>query len=139
MGYENYYKLKIIGEVMSPILHCPVCKQQKEGKFCGECGVPLEEIQKPKDNKLIIRELKKFSDDCDYLLKEDGGTNQAGSGWTIEEDIEKFSKNYPTLVFQLDCDWDNGFGDGPPSRYFYKNGVKKQSKAKVVYDDPDLE
>ena len=137
MSYENYFKLKIIGEAKTKVPFCPNCKTQNNGQFCSKCGSPSEEIEMNIPNSTIINELLDSSDDCSCLLDSDGNSNDSGSGYTIENDIKEFSKKYPTLVFQLDIDWDNGFGDDP-SRYYFKNGVKKDAKAKVVYNDPEF-
>ena len=138
MGYDNCFSLKIQGEVTKPVTFCPKCKVFAPGKFCSECGTMMEIIQQPVDKKEIIKELREWSDDCSYLLTEKGGTNEGGNGDQIEDDIQKFSNRYPNLIFQLDVDWDSGF-DQDPSRYYYKNGKKKDAKAKVVYEDPKFD
>ena len=138
MSYDNYYSLEITGEVTKTVPFCPTCKAEKQGKFCPDCGTPntLEDV--PKDKTEIIKELIEVSEDCGYLLDDDGSSNNSGSGWNIEDDIKDFSTKYPSLLFILDCDWDAGFGD-PPSRYYYKNGKKQDAKAKVVYNEPNFD
>ena len=137
MSYENYFRLKIIGEITNKVPFCPKCKTQINGQFCSKCGSPSDEIDMIVSSNTIIDELLDTSDDCSYLLNSDGNSNEPGSGYKIEDDIKEFSKKYPTLVFQLDIDWDNGFGDDP-SRYYFKNGVKKDAKAKVIYNEPEF-
>ena len=139
MGYDNRFSLKLKGEVTKPAKYCPACVEEKDGNFCNICATPLSIREVPVDKKDIINELRTFSDDCAYLLDEkEGHSNETGSGHEIENDIKKFSVNYPNIIFQLDCDWDSGFGN-PPSRYYFKNGVKKDAKAKVIYKDPDFD
>lgn len=138
MSYDNRYSLTIKGEVTKLVGFCPTCKNQEKGKFCPECGTPLEEIEVPVPIEEIINELRTEDNDSGYLLDEDGSSYETGNGWNIEEEVQEFSKKYPTLIFQLDCEWDSGFGD-PPSRYYYKNGVKQGGSAKISYDEPDFE
>lgn len=90
------------------------------------------------NKNVVIAELRKFSEECNWLISESGGSNESGSGYKINDDIKEFSKNYPSLIFQLDIDWDSGFGD-PPSRYYFKNGVKQDAAAKVVYNEPKFD
>ena len=84
----------------------------------------------------IIAKLRESSEDADALIDENGSTNESFSGYKMEEDVRKFSERYPDAVFQLDVDWDSGFGD-PPSRWLFCNGKKKDIKVKIVYDDFD--
>ncbi len=137
MGYDNRFSLKINGDVTKPSTFCPECKIEVIGNFCNHCGCKLETIQVKVNDKEIIKELRDSSDDCAYLLSEKGGSYETGSGHEIEDDIKKFSTRYPDVIFQLDCTWDSGFGD-PPSRFYFKNGVKKNAKAKVTYQDPEF-
>lgn len=136
MSYDNRYSLTINGETTKLVAFCPKCKTQKKGKFCPECGTRLEDLVVPITTEEIIDQLRTEDNDCGYLLDEDGSSYETGSGHTIEEEIQEFSKRYPTLIFQLDCDWDSGFGD-PPSRYFYKNGAKQS--AKISYNEPNFD
>jgi len=138
MGYSNYFKLKITGEITKPLTFCRKCDVQKDGNFCSVCGSVLDNVQLPVDKKEIINELREFSDDCSYLLSENGGSNEGGNGGYIESDVQKFSEKYPSLIFQLDCDWDSGF-DEPPSRYYFKNGQKQDAKAKIEYKEPEFD
>lgn len=135
MGYENYFSLKIQGEVTKSVTFCPNCKIQVDGKFCNICGSPLDIIQAPVDKKEIITELRKSSDDCSFVLEDTGKCREPGSGYDVSDDIQKFSKKYPSLMFQLDIEWDESGTD----RYFFKNGVKQDAKAKVIYNEPTFD
>lgn len=138
MGYDNSFRLKIIGESTKTVPYCPSCNSEKQGRFCPDCGTSLELKDIPKDTKEIVSELRKSNDDSHYLLNEKGGGNNSGSGGEIKDEIKTFSKKYPNIIFQLDCTWDSGF-DSPPSRYYFKNGMKQDAKARMVYDEPNFE
>lgn len=138
MSYDNSYSLKIKGDVTKTVPFCPTCKVEKQGKFCPDCGTKNIQEDVPRDHKEIISELREKYEECDFLLNELGRSNDSGSGYQIEDNIREFSETYPTLIFQLDCHWDSGFGD-PPSRYYFKNGVKQDAKAEVIYNEPKFD
>lgn len=129
MSYDNRHSLKILGHdsVMMPF--CEKCDDFKDGKFCSECGTILTEKETQVNPLAIIGELRNESEYVDHALEDScNGTN-------VESDICKFSTKYPQLIFQLDIVWDSGFGD-PPSRYYFKNGVKQDATPKVEFKSP---
>ncbi len=138
MGYENAFKLKILGELTETVPFCSNCNLEKQGKFCSECGSPLSLVDVPRDTKEIIKELRKSNQDCNYLLTDKGYHNESGSGFKIDNEIRIFSMKYPSLIFQLDCMWDSGF-DTPPSTYYFKNGVKQNAKVRMIPDEPNFD
>lgn len=140
MGYDNTFSLKIAGEMTKPVMFCKTCNEERIGNFCADCGTKLVVEQVPFKCEEIIKQLRQESEDCYVALKDSGKANEGCSGYDVENDIQKFSKKFPELVFRLDIDWDSGFsdGDGDPkcSRFYFKNGKKQNVKAKITYDEP---
>lgn len=129
MSYENRYKLTLLGTESVSVPFCDNCNEFRTGKFCSECGETLSQKETQLDSAKIISELRDSSESVDYALED------SCSGHNVEEDIQEFSTKYPDIVFQLDITWDSGFGD-PPSRYYFKNGVKQDATPKISYDIP---
>jgi len=50
-----------------------------------------------------------------------------------EEDLNTISKNWPNVMFVLNCQGE----DGEMWRVYSKNGVSQTVKARVTYDEPD--
>lgn len=142
MGYSNNYKLKVEGTITKTVKECQ-CGTVNDitQKFCGECGSPLIEKEVDVDANYVITEfVDEYEDgDAGYLLEEDGDTRESGSGYGIDDELKQFSKKYPDLTFILSCQWESGLvEEGKPGTdyFFFKNGVKKQAEAKVVYTNP---
>jgi len=142
MGYSNSYKLKVEGTLTKLIKECQCGKITKSTKkFCGECGTPLVEKEVEVDANFVIEEfVNEYEDgDASYLLEEDGSTRESGSGYNINKELKEFSKKYPQLTFILSCQWESGLvEEGQPGTdyFFFVNGVKKEAKSKVVYQNP---
>lgn len=139
MGYSNYSKLKVI---KVPVFErigtiCSICEENysKESVFCSKDGNKLSpsKILEPITN--IIELFRGFSDNAAHLINNDGSSEESSSN-TIVEDLIKFSKNYPDGVFEVDIDWDQGFGE-PPSRYYVMNGRKQDCKLTMIFDKFD--
>jgi len=140
MGYENRFSVKVIRspKITTDTFICPNCQtENRNGKFCSECGTQLTRINKevelnPYD---IIKELREF-EDCSFAINDSGGSKTPCSGYEVENEIQEFSKKYPDVVFQLDVEWDSGFGE-LPSRFFFKNGKKQEAKVQIIKEDFD--
>jgi hypothetical protein len=143
MGYSNSYKLRVEGTITKTVKECQ-CGNLVEDttqNFCGQCGTSLIEKEIETDANCVISDfVNEYADgDAGFLLEEDGGTNESGSGYGIDGELEKFSKKYPQLTFILSCQWESGLveeGEPGTDYFFFKNGIKKQAKSKVVYTNP---
>jgi hypothetical protein len=147
MGYSNNFKLTVEGKLTKEVLvkECQ-CGNQSEDlsqNFCGKCGSPLteKEVQKDINSYDIISEfVQEYEDgDAGFLLEEDGDTRESGSGYGLNKEVGLFSKKYPELIFILSCQWESGLvSEGVPGTdyFFFKNGVEKKAKSKVIYINP---
>jgi hypothetical protein len=92
------------------------------------------ETQPPKE-KLIVGNLPilsvSFSDLNDFYV----GNSESCKWYEHEDDVRKFSKMFPTLVFKLQ-------GEGEQSNdlwvKYFKDGKMQSCPAKIVYDDYDV-
>ncbi len=134
MGYSNSFELSIRGDAKVMVQFCEKCNGVRTGKFCSDCGELLIDKLVDVDEIKIFDELRKDSEECAFLLDEDGSSYEEGSGYSINDDIQKFSRKYPNIVFELNTTWDIGFDDAP-SRDFYKNGKHQTTKTKVIFED----
>lgn len=139
MSYDNSFSLELENSIFqSPIMKCEKCgKTFNVGNFCPDDGGKLivELIQKDCSYD-IIKELRDFSEDADFLIDENGNINECGSGYNIEKDIRRFSKKYPDVLFVLKCFPDSGFNESEYKTYS-KNGKSYISKPVLLYDDFD--
>lgn len=139
MSYENRFSLKLSNTMVDkPISKCVDCNITYEtGKFCNECGKELSLEYIKSDATLdIIQKLRDTSEDCQYHLNKDGSEGDSGSGRDIEEDIKKFSENFPTVLFELTCYPDPGFQE-PQYQRFMKDGKSYMNPAIITYADFD--
>lgn len=144
MGYSNNYSLKVEGKITKKVKTSEDCEcgiTSEELNFCGKCGVKLVEKEIEIDGSYVVEEfVKEYEDgDAGYLLEEDGSSNESGSGYGIDGEVEEFSKKYPQLTFILSCQYDSGLveeGEPGTDYFFFKNGVKKKSKVKIIYTNP---
>jgi hypothetical protein len=139
MSYENYHKLKVVKlpVVEKEISLCPNYDTISNSKFCPECGTKNEsKIQKIELDALTIISQLREKTDAGHYINSKGGSEEPGS-WDLESDMKSFSRIYPTAVFQIDVQWDNGLGE-PPSRYYFHDGKQQTCKTKVSFDDFDL-
>jgi hypothetical protein len=134
MGYDNSFSLKVDSDEKQMKYCCPEHNNKfyDDAKFCPDCGKKLEPIEVSIDGFDIIQEFRDVSEEASYLLTDDGGTNESGSGYKIIDELIKFSKTYPNVLFELYCEWDKGFGD-PPSKFYVKNGKSQECKAEYLF------
>lgn len=140
MSYENRFSLKLNNApTTKKVNFCNNCACQIDnGKFCPQCGTELVKKDAPFDCTVdIISEFRKDSEEAKYLLNDNGKTECTGNGHDIENDLVKFSKKYPDIIFELLAKWDSGFGD-PPTKYYIMNGKKQIAKTKVIFEDFDI-
>lgn len=102
MGYSNRFNLSLSCATIITLPFCEKCDTFKEGKFCSDCGTTLIEKETTLNIHEIISKLRDYSEECEYLLGEDGDSGDEGTGSNIEKDIKEFSKRYPDIIFQLD-------------------------------------
>ena len=138
MGYNNKFSLRLCGgEKTINIIHCPQCGNTNEGKFCQDCGTQMVMKEEIIDVDIsIIDEFREYSINASYLIDSVGDPHDTGNGYSLVDDLVKFSLNYPDTLFELLCEWDSCFGD-PPSKEYIKNGKKYTEVAKIVFDDFD--
>jgi len=134
MGYNNRFKLTILESANTDVLICPKCQKGTSGKFCADCGTPLSTVSLEMEPKTLIGKFREYSEDASYLLSADGSTYEEGSGYSINEDLEIFSRQYPEAVFQLDVKPDPGF-ESPDERHYIKNGKSVQAEVKTIYEE----
>jgi hypothetical protein len=139
MSYENRFSLKVRTPKTEMGKYCKECNTVKTGKFCEECGGVLIEKQVPYSvSKLdIIDKFRKGSEEASYLLGDSGKSYETGSGHTINDDLRKFSRKYPEVIFEFRLDPDSGFGD-PPSIEYHKDGKVQRAKTTVIFEKFDI-
>jgi len=69
-----------------------------------------------------------------YAINEDGTTSDSCKWYHHEDDMKKFSKKYPDIVFVLDGE---GEDSGDIWRLYVKNGKIFKSFANIVFDEYD--
>lgn len=84
----------------------------------------------------IITHLKGDCDEAGWALTEFGETEDSTKWYDHENDFKEFSKKYPTLLFIL-----NGVGEeyGDTWIKYFQNGKMQECKAKITFDEFDLE
>lgn len=83
--------------------------------------------------------IAEFRGECDYAehcLTETGSTNEPGKWYNHDEDIRKFSKKYPDVLFEM-----RGEGEEAGDLWvlYAQNGKVHKSRAKVIYEEFDPE
>jgi hypothetical protein len=140
MSYNNSFTLSIKeNKQLVARLHCTNCDISFQNKFCPECGYETVIKEFPIDDVELISTFRE-SDLCDdycHLINDNGSSEESCGGDGFEDAIAEFSKEYPEVIFQLDVDWDSGFGE-PPSRYYIKNGEEQDCKVKIIFEECKL-
>lgn len=139
MSYDNSYSIKVVEHPKEKklVMKCPNCgrHQDMDIKFCPEDGTKLEAASDYVTVSDIISKFRLSTEDS-HLINNDGSSEESGSGGCIEEDLQKFSEQYPNGLFQLDAVWDSGFGESP-SRYFFKGGKKQECNSTLTFEEFD--
>lgn len=143
MGYSNYVTVKVIEKpvIEEPIKRCinPNCikAHPMDLYFCGRCGSQLEETVMDVEIDDVIARFREYSDEAAFALEDNGKSGEPSTNaGAIPDILKKFSKEYPNALFQVDIDWDQGFGE-PPSRYFVKEGKMQECKTRLIFDEYD--
>lgn len=142
MSYNNCATVTVVNYPVETeeVKLCPTCKtiyRDDEDMFCTKDGAKLEPHKIHSRVKDIIKRFRDYSDEVAFAIDDKGKTeNPSSSAGAIPDILKKFSSNYPEALFQVDIDWDQGFGD-PPSRYYIQNGKKQDCKTKVIFDEFD--
>ena len=84
--------------------------------------------------KVVIEGFRKASDGANYSLTEDGNTAQSTKWYDHEEDLCRFSRMHPEIVFKLRGD---GEESGDQWFLYVKNGKSQRCKAKITFEDYD--
>jgi len=121
MGYYTRYTLEIDKDE-----EVPVCEHNSgDHKFCQQCGKAFSTVS-------LLNKLK------DEILSTYGGAGFAESGevkwYDHEEDMRKFSKKYPNIIFALHGE---GEESGDIWRKYFKAGKMQEAKAKITLDEFD--
>ena len=92
----------------------------------------------PEKEQEIITALREQCEDANYALREDGYAEQECKWYDSDEDIRKFSKQYPGLILVLQGHGEeNGFHDPDIWIKYFKNGKMQEAYAQVEFDDYD--
>lgn len=97
------------------------------------------------DYSHIIEHLRDTNEQAAYALNEDGNTLNSCKWYTRDEDLKRFSKLYPWVVFHLHGEGDGDFPDAWNA--YFKDGKSQVCPAIVTYepckftptDPPDAE
>ena len=81
----------------------------------------------------VIEQFRKFSDDADYAIDDDGDTFDATKWYSWQDDLQKFSFLFPDVVFTM-----TGRGEETTDywRAFARNGQVVKQKASFTFPPP---
>jgi len=129
MSYENNYTVKIpvLPTIEEKTKKCEKCGEINDSKFCPECGGDMKEFINKKEltEKELLVNLLQVSDGYAFV-------HESSGSWDFESTMKKFSKRYPSAVFQVDVVWESGFGD-EPSRDYFQNGKQQTAKTTISF------
>lgn len=93
-------------------------------------------VDDPSRVEEIIDALRQSNEWANYMLDEDGGTEEDGKWYDHKEDMTTFSKGYPDVLFTL-----YGIGEESPDTWikYFRNGKCQVCEAIVTFPpfDPD--
>ncbi len=143
MGYITNYKLKVQNlkkETQEKKISIEdVEKKIKNGSSQAEILELLKLLKQGQKTKvvtpkMIIEELREFSEGANYSLNEEGNTKEGSKWYDYDEEFLEFSKKYPDWLFILSGE---GEESGDIWNTYYVNGKKQEAKARIVIDDFD--
>ena len=143
MGYITNYKLKVQNlkkEAQEKKISIEdVEKKIKNGSSQAEILELLKLLKQGQKTKvvtpkMIIEELREFSEGANYSLNEEGNTKEGSKWYDCDEEFLEFSKKYPDWLFILSGE---GEESGDIWNTYYVNGKKQEAKARIVVDDFD--
>ena len=82
----------------------------------------------------LIAGFRKACDGAEFALTEHGNSYEATKWYSHDEDLRKFSRMYPDVVFKLTGE---GEESGDQWCLYVKNGRSQMCQAKITYDDYD--
>jgi|WetSurMetagenome_2_1015567.scaffolds.fasta_scaffold767129_1 hypothetical protein len=82
----------------------------------------------------LIGAFRKICDGAEFGLTEHGNTAESIKWYDHEDDLCKFSRMYPEVVFKLSGE---GEESGDQWVLYVKNGKSQRCKAKITYEDYD--
>jgi hypothetical protein len=80
----------------------------------------------------VIKELIEQCKEAEYALSINGSTKEASKWYSRDIDLREFSKKYPSLLFELYGEGEDG---GDLWREYYLNGKMQRDKAQLTYKD----
>ena len=80
----------------------------------------------------IIAKLRERHEDAAVALDEDGDSNESCKWYDHNDNLMKFSKEFPNHIFLLEGD---GEGAGDAWKTYYKNGKLQEIHAELVFAD----
>jgi len=80
----------------------------------------------------LIKKLKEVSYQADYALDVDGSSYESCKWYSHEEDLNKFSKEYPDILFTLSGE---GEESGDIWKAYHKNGKVQHVNAQLVFEE----
>lgn len=81
----------------------------------------------------IIKELRDECDDAEYAITDDGDCNETCKWYEHEEDMVKFSRKWPAVVFALSGESEDGY---LWIKYF-RDGGMQETQAVITFDEFD--
>lgn len=146
MGYATTYSLKLenlnnenatVNIDLEDVIN-KVKKQSLSNEEMVEILTQLKdkkEIQVSINEEYIINEFRNFSSEAKHALDENGDTRETSKWYYHQEDLVKFSVQYPTWLFTLKGEGEEA---GDVWLLYVLNGKKQLAKAKITFDSFDI-
>ncbi len=104
-------------------------------KYLSSYSVVIYNAESCTHANFIINEFRDECHDAKWALTETGDVEYILEWDYFESDVKKFSKKYPTIVFEFTR---YGQGRGDYWKYFVRNGTMKKQQAQVLFDNFDI-